>query len=68
VGGEDHGVIELNRRAFARLKGIKHLAIIPGATHLFPEPGALEKVIAHASQWFARHLLIPSARGQASCG
>jgi putative phosphoribosyl transferase len=56
VGGADHGVIELNEQAFARLKGEKALEIVPGATHLFPEPGALEAVIGHAARWFAHHL------------
>ncbi len=56
VGGNDVGVIELNQHALARLAGPKALQIVPGATHLFPEPGALEAVIDHAGRWFARHL------------
>jgi putative phosphoribosyl transferase len=56
VGGADYGVIELNEQAFARLSGPKALEIVPGASHLFPEPGALEAVIAHAARWFERHL------------
>jgi fermentation-respiration switch protein FrsA (DUF1100 family) len=56
VGGSDFGVIELNERAFARLRGPKSLEIVAGASHLFPEPGALEAVIAHAASWFERHL------------
>jgi pimeloyl-ACP methyl ester carboxylesterase len=56
VGGLDFGVIELNQQAHARLPGPKELVIIPGATHLFPEPGALEQVIAHAGRWFEQHL------------
>jgi dienelactone hydrolase len=56
VGGLDHGVIELNEQALARLKGPKALEIVPGASHLFPEPGTLEAVIGHAGRWFARHL------------
>jgi putative phosphoribosyl transferase len=56
VGGDDHVVIELNRQALARLKGIKALEIVPGASHLFPEPGALEAVIAHAARWFGTYL------------
>lgn len=56
VGGADFGVIELNREALARLNGPKALEIVPGATHLFPEPGALEAVIALAARWFQRHL------------
>jgi putative phosphoribosyl transferase len=56
VGGADHGVIELNEQALAQLQGPKALEIIPGATHLFPEPGALEAVIDHAARWFTRFL------------
>jgi putative phosphoribosyl transferase len=56
VGGLDYGVIELNEQAFARLKAPKAIEIVPGATHLFPEPGALELVIEHAARWFKAHL------------
>jgi pimeloyl-ACP methyl ester carboxylesterase len=56
VGGVDFGVIELNEQAFARLQGPKALKIVPGASHLFPEPGAMEAVISHAGQWFERYL------------
>jgi pimeloyl-ACP methyl ester carboxylesterase len=56
VGGADGPVIELNRFALRRLKGIAALEIIPGATHLFPEPGALEKVTLLATRWFERYL------------
>jgi putative phosphoribosyl transferase len=56
VGGIDGGVIELNERALARLGSPKALVIVPGASHLFPEPGALETVIDRAAGWFARHL------------
>ncbi|HET6379040.1 MAG TPA: alpha/beta family hydrolase [Methylocella sp.] len=56
VGGADYGVIELNEEAFARLKGPKALEIVPGASHLFPEPGALETVIELAAKWFESHL------------
>jgi putative phosphoribosyl transferase len=56
VGGEDHGVIELNRHAYAHLRGEKQLVIVPGATHLFEEPGTLEEVARLASQWFTQHL------------
>lgn len=56
VGGEDHEVIDLNRQAYALLRGEKQLAIIPGATHLFEEPGALQEVARLAAQWFKRHL------------
>jgi pimeloyl-ACP methyl ester carboxylesterase len=56
VGGNDVGVIELNELALARLKGTKALQIVPGASHLFAEPGAMETVIKHAIEWFSRHL------------
>ena len=56
VGGADYGVIELNEAALKRLKGVKSLEIIPGATHLFEEPGALEMVVEHAARWFERCL------------
>jgi putative phosphoribosyl transferase len=56
IGGRDHGVIELNEQAFARLRAPKALEIVPGATHLFPEPGAMDAVIALAARWFALHL------------
>jgi putative phosphoribosyl transferase len=56
VGGADFGVIELNEQALARLRGPKALEIVPGASHLFPERGALEAVMEHAARWFARYL------------
>jgi len=56
VGGEDHGVIELNREAYAYLHCDKELTIIPGATHLFEEPGTLEQAANIAATWFAKHL------------
>jgi pimeloyl-ACP methyl ester carboxylesterase len=56
VGGSDHGVIELNEEALRRLRGPKALKVIPGATHLFPEEGALEAVIENASEWFRKYL------------
>jgi len=56
VGGRDEVVIELNKQAFARLKEPKELQIVPGATHLFEEPGALEAVSRLAREWFTRHL------------
>jgi putative phosphoribosyl transferase len=56
VGGDDDVVVDLNRQAHAILRCPKELAIIPGATHLFPEPGALKEVARLASQWFVRHL------------
>jgi putative phosphoribosyl transferase len=56
VGGRDDVVIELNQKAFARLRNPKELQIVPGATHLFEEPGALDQVARLARDWFVRHL------------
>ncbi|MGQ9677327.1 MAG: dienelactone hydrolase family protein [Chloroflexota bacterium] len=56
VGGADHPVIPLNREAHKLLRAEKELTIIPGATHLFEEPGALEKVAELAARWFDRYL------------
>jgi putative phosphoribosyl transferase len=56
VGGDDYGVIELNESAHAALGCAKELAIVPGATHLFEERGALEEVARLAAAWFSRHL------------
>ena len=55
VGGDDLGVIELNEAAYAHLGCEKKLAIIPGATHLFEEPGTLEQAAKAASNWFTAH-------------
>ncbi len=60
VGGADEVVLELNEQALAALRCTKELALVPGATHLFEEPGALEQVAALAAGWFARHLLSAS--------
>jgi putative phosphoribosyl transferase len=57
IGGEDQEVLELNRAAYALLSCEKHLQIIPGASHLFQEPGKLEIVAQLAADWFASHLL-----------
>ena len=56
VGSKDTQVIELNRKAFSLLKTEKRLEIIPGASHLFEEPGTLEKVAELAREWFTRYL------------
>ena len=56
VGGRDDVVLELNRRALAALTCERRLAIVRGATHLFPEAGALEAVSALAGEWLAGHL------------
>src|SRR2546426_411808 len=55
VGGEDHVVIELNEQARAQMKCECTIEIVPGATHLFEEPGALEEVAKLASDWFVKH-------------
>ena len=59
VGGNDTAVIEMNRAALARLRGEKQLQFIPGASHLFEEPGALEAVARLALDWFQRYLPPP---------
>jgi putative phosphoribosyl transferase len=56
VGGADEIVLELNRAAYADLRCEKRLDVIPGATHLFEEPGALTRVAQLARDWFVRHL------------
>lgn len=56
VGGADVDVLEMNRAALAGLRCEKELRIVPRATHLFPEPGALENVAGLAAAWFRRHL------------
>ena len=56
VGGDDEIVLELNRQALAQLNCIKAIRVIPGATHLFEEPGALEAVSRYAREWFSLHL------------
>jgi putative phosphoribosyl transferase len=56
VGGEDAPVIGMNREAFARIRSEKKLEVVPGATHLFEEPGKLEEVARLAAGWFACHL------------
>jgi putative phosphoribosyl transferase len=65
VGGDDTQVLELNRQAYERLHGDKRLIVIPGATHLFEEPGALDQVARHARDWFERHLVRQVAGGAA---
>ena len=61
VGGDDEIVLELNREAFDRLTCIRQLDIVPGASHLFPEPGALEEVARLAREWFHHYLTPPSS-------
>lgn len=66
VGGADTEVLELNRRAQLRMRCESELAVVPGATHLFEEPGALENVARLAIDWFTKHLCegAPSSNGQ----
>ncbi|MBX5492201.1 MAG: dienelactone hydrolase family protein [Chloroflexi bacterium] len=59
VGGHDFPVLEMNRAALAQLRCEKRLEIVPGATHLFEEPGALEQVARLARDWFVAHLTPP---------
>jgi len=61
AGGADKEVLDLNQRALPRLKCESRLAVVPGATHLFEEPGALGQVTDLASGWFARHFALASA-------
>jgi putative phosphoribosyl transferase len=56
VGGSDTTVLEMNRQAMAELPAETRLEVIPGATHLFEEPGALEQVARLARDWFVQHL------------
>lgn len=63
VGGADHEVLDLNREALAQLTCEKELAVVPGATHLFEEPGTLDEVIALARDWFSGHL--PASKREA---
>ena len=56
VGGGDQVVIGMNQRAFAEIAAPKELCIVPGASHLFEEPGTLEEVSRLAREWFRRHL------------
>ena len=56
VGGYDDGVIDLNQLAYDQLHCEKEMVIVPGATHLFEEPGTLEEVARQAAEWFAEHL------------
>lgn len=66
VGSRDPVVLELNRKALAELPGQKNLEIVPGATHLFEEPGALEAVAQLARSWFSLYLGRANERRQAA--
>ncbi len=59
VGEEDHGTLEINEKAFQDLSGIKRLHIVPKASHLFPEPGALDEVCRETVRWFSQFLTLP---------
>ncbi|SDI53796.1 dienelactone hydrolase family protein [Nonomuraea jiangxiensis] len=61
VGGRDPIVIKLNEDAQRRLRAETKITVVPGATHLFEEPGALEAVAEHAGDWFATHFAGPGA-------
>jgi dienelactone hydrolase len=56
VGGLDYPVIEMNRQAYAHLRCEKEIEIVPGATHLFEEPGTMDQVAHLAAEWFQTHL------------
>lgn len=56
VGDADYGVIERNQQAFVALQCTRELILVPGATHLFEEPGTLEKAAKHAADWFLTYL------------
>lgn len=64
VGGDDEPVIGMNQEALAQLTCQKKMIIVPGATHLFEEPGALEQVAGHAGDWFERYLVPVAASEQ----
>ena len=61
VGGNDDVVLDLNRRALSSMNCDKRLEVVPGATHLFAEPGALEQVAALASAWLVEYLIVETA-------
>jgi putative phosphoribosyl transferase len=63
VGGEDEPVIGMNWEALAQLRSEKEIEIVPGATHLFEEPGKLEEVARLAAHWFTRHLIQRARQG-----
>jgi putative phosphoribosyl transferase len=66
VGDQDYGVIELNQQALALLKCEKEMVLIPGATHLFEEPGKLQTVAELAMDWFTQHLILSTRTSQRS--
>jgi len=66
VGGSDEVVLGLNQQAFTYLAAPRRLEVIPGATHLFEEPGALEEVARLATEWFRKYLGAPEQREEAA--
>jgi putative phosphoribosyl transferase len=66
VGGADHPVVRLNQQAAERLAGPREVQIVPGATHLFAEPGALEQVATLAAAWFSGYLGTVDSAGTGS--
>lgn len=60
VGGNDQVVLDLNRKAYERMNCLRRLIVVPGATHLFSEPGTLEEVAHRARDWFLQYLGEPS--------
>lgn len=69
VGGDDEPVLSWNRESLDQLRCEKQIEVVPGATHLFEEPGALEQVAQQACRWFALHLLgkASASAGQNAC-
>jgi len=61
-GREDRDVLALNQQAIAAMRAPHRLAVVPGASHLFSEPGALETVTALAKEWFCEHLRTPPSK------
>jgi hypothetical protein len=68
VGGDDTEVIDLNKQARQRMQAETELLIVPGATHLFEEPGTLEQVAKAASDWFAKYLTRRGAERRTKSG
>lgn len=68
VGGDDEPVIEMNRAAYRLLACPKRLVIVPGASHLFEEPGTLEQVAEHALAWFQQHFHPAAPAGSSRLG
>ncbi len=65
VGGADYDVLGLNQEALRQLRALKQLSVVPGATHLFEEPGTLERAAQLATEWFVTHLKRPVAAAAA---